>query len=134
VAEFIWPLRVYYEDTDHGGVVYHANFVKFMERARTEWLRARGVEQDRLSEEQGVVFAIRVIQLKFHLPARFNDVLQVSVQLQRCGRASADFYQQVRRADELLCEGTIRVASLESGSFTPKMMSDTLLKSMVEEV
>jgi acyl-CoA thioester hydrolase len=133
VAEFIWPLRVYYEDTDHGGVVYHANFVKFMERARTEWLRARGVEQDRLSDEQGVVFAIRDIQLKFHRPARYNDALEVTVQLLRCGRASADFYQQVRRAGELLCEGTVRVASLETGRFTPKMMSDELLKKMVEE-
>lgn len=92
------------------------------------------MEQDRLSAEQGVVFAIRDIELKFHLPARFNDALLVSVQLVRCGRASADFYQQVRRAGELLCEGTVRVASLESGSFTPKMMSDALLKSMVEEV
>ncbi|MEN8168760.1 MAG: tol-pal system-associated acyl-CoA thioesterase [Pseudomonadota bacterium] len=133
MAEFIWPLRVYYEDTDHGGVVYHANFVKFMERARTEWLRVRGVEQDSLSEEQGVVFAIRDMQLKFHLPARFNDALEVSVEMVRCGRASADFYQQVCRAGEILCEGTIRVASLETTSFKPKMMNEALLIKMAEE-
>ena len=133
MAEFIWPLRVYYEDTDHGGVVYHANFVKFMERARTEWLRERGVEQDSLSEEQGVIFAIRDMQLKFHLPARFNDALEVSVRLMKCGRASADFYQQVRRAGEILCEGTIRVVSLETTSFKPKMMNEALQIKMAEE-
>ena len=133
MTEFIWPVRVYYEDTDHGGVVYHANFVKFMERARTEWLRARGVDQDRLSEEQGVLFAIRDLQLKFHRPARYNDALEVTVQRLRCGRASADFHQQVRRAGELLCEGTVRVAALERGTFKPTMMSDELLKIMGEE-
>lgn len=133
MAEFIWPVRVYYEDTDHGGVVYHANFVKFMERARTEWLRNIGVEQDRLSTEQGLVFAIREVQLKFHLPGHFNDELEVSVRLVKCGYASADFYQKVRRDGELLCEGTVRLVSLETGSFKPKMMNQSLLNKMVEE-
>ncbi len=130
MAEFIWPVRVYYEDTDHGGVVYHANYVKFMERARTEWLRDRGVEQDLLSAEQGLVFAIRDIQLTFHRPARYNDALQVSVALERCGSASADFYQQVRCGSEILCEGRVRLASLQTGSFKPKTMSDALLGKM----
>jgi acyl-CoA thioester hydrolase len=133
VAEFIWPLRVYYEDTDHGGVVYHANFVKFMERARTEWLRARGFEQDRLSAEQGLIFAVRELQLKFHQPARFNDALEVSAEVVRCGRASINFHQQVRRAGEVLCEGTVRLASLDTTTFKPKMMNDVLLSQLVEE-
>ncbi len=133
MAEFIWPLRVYYEDTDHGGVVYHANYVKFMERARTEWLRARGFEQDRLSEEQGLLFAVSDMQLKFHRPARFNDALEVSAEAVKCGRASIDFHQQVRRGAELLCEGTVRLASLDSLSFKPKMMSEALQIKMAEE-
>jgi acyl-CoA thioester hydrolase len=130
MSEFIWPLRVYYEDTDHGGVVYHANYVKFMERARTEWLRALGFEQDRLKEEQGLLFEM---QLKFFLPARFNDELQVSAEPIKVGRASLDFLQQVRRSGELLCEATVRLAALDSDSFKPKMMSEALLRKMAEE-
>ncbi len=133
MAEFIWPLRVYYEDTDHGGVVYHANYVKFMERARTEWLRALGFEQDRLKAEQGLLFAVREMQLKFFLPARFNDALAVSAEPVKFGRASLDFRQQVRRGEELLCEATVRLASLDSESFKPKMMSEALLRKMAEE-
>ena len=132
-AEFIWPLRVYYEDTDHGGVVYHANYVKFMERARTEWLRSKGFEQDSLIKEQGLLFAVRDMQMKFHIPARFNDALEVSAEVVKYGRASLDFHQQVRRGSELLCEATVRIASLDSKSFKPKMMNQALLTTMAEE-
>jgi acyl-CoA thioester hydrolase len=94
-AEFFWPVRVYYEDTDNGGVVYYANYLKFMERARTEWLRTRGVEQDVLVQQQGVIFAVRSAQLDYLKPARFNQLLAVSVNVVQVGKASLTFEQRV---------------------------------------
>ncbi len=121
VNGFLWPVRVYYEDTDAGGVVYYANYLKFMERARTEWLRSLGFEQDELIAREGVVFAVRSVQVEYHRPARFNDELLVSVALRERGRASLGFTQRiVRKADEgLLCEGAIRIVSLRIDSFKP---------------
>jgi acyl-CoA thioester hydrolase len=133
VAEFIWPVRVYYEDTDHGGVVYHANYVKFMERARTEWLRDCGYEQDQLCEEHGLLFAVRDMQLKFVQPAHYNDALEVTAEPIKYGRASIDFRQQVRRNGELLCEGVIRLATVDAVNFRPKMMSEEVLAKIFEE-
>ena len=79
MAEFVWPVRVYYEDTDAGGVVFYANYLKFMERARTEWLRAAGVEQDALLAETGLLFVVVEVNVRYHKPARFNDLLDVTV-------------------------------------------------------
>lgn len=101
---FSFPVRVYYEDTDLGGVVYYANYLKFMERARTEWLRALGFEQDELLARDGVLFAVRSAQIDFLKPARFNDSLQVTVALTRPGRASITVHQRVQRGDLVLCE------------------------------
>lgn len=97
-ASFRWPIRVYYEDTDAGGVVYHATYLKFMERARTEWLRHLGFEQDALREEQGLIMVVRRMDLRFISPARFNDALVVETSVISRGRASLDFGQQVLRA------------------------------------
>ncbi len=133
LKEFIWPVRVYYEDTDHGGVVYYANYLKFMERARTEWLRSLGFEQDRLSEEDGLIFVVRSVALKYHRPARFNDLLQVSAGVIKYGRASIDFEQQVRRENELLCEGVVRLASLDATNFRPRPVSQQLIDRLNEE-
>ena len=133
LKEFIWPVRVYYEDTDHGGVVYYANYLKFMERARTEWLRSLGFEQDRMIEEQGLIFAVRSVELKYLQPARFNDRLEVSARVLKFGRASIDFEQQVRRGDELLCEGVIRLATLDAKSFRPKPAGQQLIDCLNEE-
>lgn len=118
-ALFAIPVRVYYEDTDAGGVVYYANYLKFMERARTEWLRMLGFEQDELSRQDGVVFAVRTARAEFLKPARFNDLLQATVALQRRGRASLSFAQQVQRAGEVLCHAEIRIACIETRGFTP---------------
>ncbi|HEY9149106.1 MAG TPA: tol-pal system-associated acyl-CoA thioesterase [Gammaproteobacteria bacterium] len=131
--EFIWPVRVYYEDTDHGGVVYYANYLKFMERARTEWLRSLGFEQDRLSEQEGLIFVVRSVELGYHRPARFNDLLQVSARVSHYGRASIDFEQQVRRGDELLCDAVVRLAALDAATFRPKAVSPTLTERLEEE-
>ncbi len=97
---FSIPIRVYYEDTDAGGVVYYANYLKFMERARSEWLRRLGFEQDELARNPGVLFAVRTAKLEFLKPARFNDLLEVTVEIRERGRASLTFGQRVRRGDE----------------------------------
>ena len=104
--EFLWPIRVYYEDTDCGGVVYYTNYLKFMERGRTEFLRSLGFEQDNLKQEQGLIFAVHSLSAKYLKPAVFNDELIVTTSLSRAGRASFSFTQSILRAsDQLrLCE------------------------------
>jgi acyl-CoA thioester hydrolase len=118
---------VYYEDTDHGGVVYYANYLKFMERARTEWLRARGAEQDVLAEQHGVIFAVRSVQMDYLKPARFNQLLSVSAEAVETGKASMTFKQEVTLitdegggSGELLCRGQIRIACLDAQSLRPR--------------
>lgn len=119
---FNWPVRVYYEDTDSGGVVYYANYLRFMERARTEWLRHLGVEQDRVREQDGVLFAVVHVDLAYLKPARFNDALSVSVALAEAGRASMTFDQRVLRQDDgvELCRGRIRIACIDADSLRPR--------------
>ena len=107
---FIWPVRVYYEDTDAGGVVYYANYLKFSERARTEWLRACGFEQTDLAEQHGVIFVVRFAAIDYLKPARFNDSLQVSVELIKVGAGHIDFVQRVIRGDELVASAVVKVA------------------------
>lgn len=119
MAAFVWPVRVYYEDTDSGGVVYYANYLKFMERARTEWLRSLGFEQDALVHEAGVIFAVRSVQMDYLRPARFNERLAVTAQVVEHGGASITFRQEVRRADDVLCTGTVKIASLNAATLRP---------------
>ncbi len=119
---FSLPLRVYYEDTDSGGVVYYANYLKFMERARTEWLRSFGFEQDELSRRDGILFAVRSARVEYLRPARFNDSLEVSVILDRQGPASMVFQQEVRREAEVLCSGEIKIACLDTAGFSPVLI------------
>lgn len=139
MGEFRWPVRVYYEDTDSGGVVYYANYLKFMERARTEWLRGLGFEQDDLRARAGVIFAVRSVTIDYLKPARFNDQLQVVSTLRQCRRASLEFHQCVERLSattgnpEKLCEAAIKIACLDSGSFRPRPLPDALLTEMTLE-
>ncbi len=132
MSPFVFPLRIYYEDTDSGGVVYYANYLKFMERARTEWLRSLGFEQDRLIEEEGVIFAVRSVTVNYNAPARFNDLLEVSTTLQKRGRASLTLEQEIRRNGEssILCGGTIKVASLNAERFRPAPMPQSLYQAI----
>jgi acyl-CoA thioester hydrolase len=116
---FSIPIRVYYEDTDSGGVVYHSNYLNFMERARTEWLRALGFEQDRLLGEQGVIFAVSSVNIEFRRPARFNELLGVTVDVTRRGAASITLRQTVVRGEEVLAEAEVRVACLDAARFAP---------------
>ncbi|MFT4246961.1 MAG: tol-pal system-associated acyl-CoA thioesterase [Pseudomonas sp.] len=123
---FSWPTRVYWEDTDAGGVVYHARYVAFMERARTEWMRALGFGQDRMRQEHDLVFVVRSMELDFLKPARLDDALEVSVVLRRCRRASLEFFQTVRRGDELLTTASVRAAAVGATSLRPRGMGDAL--------
>ena len=132
---FFLPVRVYYEDTDAGGVVYHTNYLKFMERARTEWLRARGVEQDDLIKDQGVVFAVHSVSVEYKKPARFNELLQVGVDTIAIKRASITFKQLISRtkvsgAPDVITVGLIKVASLDSMTFRPKPIPLALRKDL----
>ena len=131
---FTWPVRVYYEDTDTAGVVYYANYLNFMERARTEWLRSLGFEQDRMIREQGVVFAVRRVQVDYLKPARFNELLEVTAALGELGRASLGFAQEIRRAGEggpeILSRGEITVACLDAGSLRPRRIPESLYEAI----
>jgi acyl-CoA thioester hydrolase len=131
-AEFVFPVRVYWEDTDAGGIVYYANYLKFMERARTEWLRELGVEQEPLRVEQGLMFVVVSAAADFKKPARYGDTLQVSCVLKERSRASLTFRQSVARAgsNELLVEGEVRVACLDAVKFKPRGLPDVLLQKM----
>jgi len=130
--EFIWPVRVYYEDTDSGGVVYYANYLKFMERARTEWLRSLGFEQDELIEREGIIFAVRQVKVDFKSPARFNDALIVRVAIIERKRASMTFRQEIinEHNDRLLCSGNIQIACLDAAKFRPRALPERLLKEL----
>ena len=133
--EFVWPVRVYYEDTDVGGVVYYANYLKFMERARTEWIRALGFEQDELIRQLAVIFAVRAVHVDYLQPARFNDALTTSVMFSEMGRASMTLEQTIRRQGqaEVLCQGTVKIVSLDSGTFRPVAIPKPILEKLQSE-
>lgn len=118
---FLWPVRVYYEDTDAAGIVYHANYLRFMERARTEWLRALGFEQDALARDHGVVFVITASTLAFKRAARFNDELVVRSTLAALRGASIDFAQTITdRRGSTLCTARNVVACVTRASLQPR--------------
>ncbi|MEA3303411.1 MAG: tol-pal system-associated acyl-CoA thioesterase [Pseudomonadota bacterium] len=128
---FTWQVRVYYEDTDAGGVVYYANYLAFMERARSEWLRTLGFDNQTLAKQQGVVFAVRRACIDYLQPARLDELLDVSLILKKRGRASLLFEQQVRRGDELLCRGEILLACVDVSSFKPTAIPATILRGIL---
>jgi acyl-CoA thioester hydrolase len=125
-SRFSWPTRVYWEDTDAGGVVYHARYVAFMERARTEWMRALGYGQERTRQEHDLVFAVRSMTLDFIGPARLDDALDVTVVLRGCKRASLLFDQAIVRDGQVLTTARVRIAALGASTFRPRGMDDAL--------
>ena len=133
MCDFVWPIRVYYEDTDSGGVVYHSNYLNFMERARTEWLRSLVFEQDELISHHQCLFAVHSMQLNFRRPARFNDALQVRSQLIKAAGASMTFEQKIYRDNELLCEATVKIACLDSNRFRPQSIPHFILTEIQGE-
>lgn len=115
-AYFTLPVRVYYEDTDAGGVVYYANYLKFCERARTDWLRAFGIGQNQLASESAIAFVVRSVKADYHLPAVLDDLLEVVSTLSKLGRASMIFDQQIKRDGHLLFEAQITIACIDGGA------------------
>ncbi len=128
---FHWPVRVYYEDTDSGGVVYYANYLKFFERARTEMLRNLGFEQDRLVVEQKIIFVVRSVQVDYLKPAHFNDCLDASAKVTCAKKVTLEFEQLITRRDEVLCKGMIRIASLDVDTMRPKVIPENLIKKLI---
>lgn len=132
---FSLPVRIYWEDTDAGGVVYHAQYLAFMERARTEWLRGLGLHQDTLKREVDLVFVVRAMEVDFRSPARLDDQLSVSVRLLECKGASLLLTQRVERNGVLLVEANVKIAALRASNFRPRALPEFLLpqlKSLVE--
>ena len=131
---FSHPVRIYWEDTDAGGVVYHAQYLAFLERARSEWMRAQGYGQELLRREHELLFAVRAMQIDFLKPARLDDALAVTATLRQCRRASVIFHQEIRRGDQRLLTATVRVAALGI-DFRPTAIPQSLydeLNALVE--
>jgi acyl-CoA thioester hydrolase len=122
--ESAWRVRVYWEDTDGGGVVYYANYLKFMERARTEWLRALGHSQAELAERFGFVFAVVEVKVNYRRPARLDDELTVTCLPVPEGRASIRFKQVIRKGGDTLADGEVRVACVDAKTFRPRALPD----------
>lgn len=129
---FVWPVRVYYEDTDAGGVVYYANYLKFMERARTEWLRALGFAQTALAREDGVIFVVRKVSVEYRQPAVFDDPLEVTARLVEAGRTRMTLQQTVERGGVVLASGRVDVACVNAVSFKPARIPALLRENVVK--
>ena len=125
---FSLPIRVYYEDTDAAGMVYYANYLKFMERARTEWLRVLGFQQSRLVEEQGIAFVARSASVEYLKSARLDDLLEVVTSIESVGRAQLVFAQRVERGGEVLATGLMRIACVDPVRGKPCAMTPALLE------
>lgn len=127
MTAFSWPVRVYWEDTDAGGIVFYANYLKFFERARTEWLRSLGLAQSRLREEVGGIFIVSETSVRYVAPAKLDDELIVTAELKELGKASLIIGQQARRGDMLLAEGTIRIGWVDDKTLRPGRIPPAIL-------
>ncbi|PQV52386.1 tol-pal system-associated acyl-CoA thioesterase [Paraburkholderia sp. BL21I4N1] len=125
-----WSIRVYYEDTDAGGIVFYANYLKFFERARTEWLRACGVDQRRLADETGAMFIVSSTAVDYRAPARLDDIVNVVSRIERLGRASVDFVQEAWRDGTLLATGSIRVGCVDRITLRPAAIPSPVLAAL----
>ena len=128
---FTVPVRVYYEDTDAGGVVYYANYLKYLERCRSEWLRHLGFDQRALAADPGVVFVVAGVQVEYKRPARYDDHLTVSASIREHSKARLTFVQQVHRGEELLVDAIVRVACVDSASFKPTALPPALARALL---
>ena len=131
---FAFPIRVYWEDTDAGGIVFYANYLKFFERARTEWLRHLGIEQQALREATGGMFVVVETQLKYHRPAQLDDLLTVNASMLNKGRSSLVIAQQAwRQANTpvLLCEGSIRIGWVQASTLKPERIPTSILERLI---
>jgi acyl-CoA thioester hydrolase len=133
-SDFHWAVRVYYEDTDAGGVVFYANYLKFFERARTEWLRASGVGQQQLSDMHQAMFVVKSTAVDYHQPAKLDDELKLTVKVEKLGRASVQFLQEAWRMNaadpQLLATGRIKVGCVDSRTFKPRPIPEHVLDAI----
>lgn len=138
MTNFQWPVRVYYEDTDAGGVVYYANYLRFFERARTEWMRACGFEQDQLQKQHQLLFAVRSIEVDYLAPARFNQALVVDTRVSQVRGASILFLQTISRVqsdqNQVLCEAKVRIVCIHAQTFSPRPIPEFLRKELLKNV
>ena len=130
------PIRIYYEDTDVGGVVYHSNYLNFFERARTEWLRELGYEQDDLRLKENILFVVRNIDIAYLKPATFNDMVEATVEIKKLGRSSIEFFQKILRSsnqgeNEVLAKGKVIIVCVDAIKFKPVKTPDSIRKAMV---
>jgi acyl-CoA thioester hydrolase len=125
---FSWPVRVYFQDTDAGGVVYHASYVNFMERSRTEWLRTFGYSNAGLMKELGVVFVVRSLKLDYLKPALLDDLVTVTSQIKEIGRSRVSIFQTVTREKDVLVEGEVHLVCVDVKTFKPVSVPDVLRK------
>lgn len=126
MSHFELPVRVYWEDTDAGGIVFYANYLKYFERARTEWLRAAGVGQQQLREDTGLIFVVADTQLRYLSPARLDDLLTITVDPEPAGRASLVVRQRALRGGTLLCEGQIRIGCVRADNLKPQRLPEVV--------
>ncbi|MFD2365965.1 tol-pal system-associated acyl-CoA thioesterase [Pseudoduganella sp. GCM10020061] len=129
-SAFDWPVRVYYEDTDAGGIVYYANYLKFFERARTEWLRSVDISQQSLAGEAGAIFVVRSAAVDYHAPARLDDELKLTLQVEKLGRASVEFLQQAWCGEQLLASARVKVGCVDAATLRPRGLPDTAAAAM----
>jgi acyl-CoA thioester hydrolase len=127
---FTWTVRVYYEDTDTGGVVYYANYLKYFERARTEWLRAAGFGQQDLAIGEGLQFVVARVECDYRRPARLDDLIDIDVRVIRAGPASVVFDQVARRGDDVLAQARIRAGCVDAKTLAPRAMPAPMLEAM----
>jgi acyl-CoA thioester hydrolase len=127
-------LRIYWEDTDAGGVVFYANYLKFFERARTEWLRSLGYEQEALRTQTSAIFIVSQTSVRYLRPARLDDLLTITVQVEHAGQASMNIAQVAWRGNERLAEGEIRIGCVDATSFRPRRIPEHLLQALAEQV
>ena len=137
---FRWPVRVYYEDTDAGGIVFYANYLKFFERARTEWLRAAGVGQQALATTAQRMFVVKSTAMDYHAPAQLDDRLEITVAIEKLGRASVNFVQEAWIVDagpaRLMCSGSIRVGCVDTQRLRPATIPadvDALIRNSMKQ-
>ena len=130
IKTFSLPIRIYFEYTDSGGVVYHSNYLKFMERARTEWLSALGIDQRHLKQDNHIMFVVHRIDIQYKLPARFNDNLIVKSELKDIGSSKIEFRQMIYRENEMLIDASVDVACIDSEKFKPVRIPPTIKQAM----
>jgi acyl-CoA thioester hydrolase len=130
---FNWTVRVYYEDTDAGGIVFYANYLKFFERARTEWLRAAGIAQQDLLDQQGMAFVVKSASIDYVAPARLDDEINITTTIQKLGRASVHFFQQAWRGKQLLTTASVKVGCVDAARMRPCPLPDAVAGRMRAE-